>query len=38
MIGAEYKQARKVLLRNLTGSAAFRHGKPEGETENAVSE
>lgn len=38
MIGAEYKAARKVLLRDLTGSAAFRHGKPEGETENAVSE
>lgn len=38
MIGAEYKPARKVLLRNLTGSSAFRHGKPEGETENAVSE
>ncbi len=26
MIGADYKQARKVLLRNLTGSSAFRRG------------
>lgn len=26
MIGTEYKTARKVLLRNLTGSSAFRHG------------
>ena len=38
MIGAEYKAARKVLLRNLTGSAAFRHGRSEGETENGISE
>ena len=38
MIGAEYKAARKVLLRDLTGSAAFRHGRPEGETENGISE
>lgn len=26
MVGTEYKAARKVLLRNLTGSSAFRHG------------
>ena len=26
MIGNEFKAARKVLLRNLTGSSAFRHG------------
>ena len=38
MIGAEYKAARKVLLRDLTGSAAFRHGRSEGETENEISE
>ena len=38
MIGAEYKAARKVLLRDLTGSAAFRHGRPEGETENEICE
>ena len=29
MIGEEYKAARKVLLRNLTGSSAFRSVKPE---------
>lgn len=38
MIGADYKAARKVLLRNLTGSSAFRHGKPEGGADDAVSE
>lgn len=26
MVGTEYKAERKVLLRNLTGSSAFRHG------------
>lgn len=26
MIGTDYKAARKILLRNLTGSSAFRHG------------
>ena len=31
MIGADFKQTRKVLLRNLTGSSAFRHGKPKKE-------
>ena len=31
MIGSEYKSVRKVLLRNLTGSSAFRHGKPKKE-------
>lgn len=38
MIGADYKAARKVLLRRLTGSSAFRHGKPEGDADDAVSE
>lgn len=38
MIGADYKAARKVLLRNLTGSTSFRHGKPEGGADDAVSE
>lgn len=38
MIGADYKAVRKVLLRNLTGSSAFRHGKPEGGADDAVSE
>lgn len=27
MVGTEYKVARKVLLRNLSGSSAFRHGR-----------
>jgi hypothetical protein len=26
-IGSEYKTVRKILLRNLTGDSAFRHGK-----------
>lgn len=26
MVGTEYKAVRKVLIRNLTGSSAFRHG------------
>jgi len=26
-IGDEYKAARKILLKNLTGNSAFRHGK-----------
>jgi len=34
MIGTEFKVARKVLLRNLPGSSAFRHGGAN----NAVSE
>lgn len=38
MIGSDYKADRKVLLRNLTGSSAFRHGKPEGGADDAVSE
>ena len=38
MIGEEYKPVRRVLLRRLTGSAAFRHGKPEGGADDAVSE
>ena len=41
MIGADHKNTRKVLLRNLTGSSAFRHGKPdtnEGGADDAVSE
>ena len=37
MIGSEYKSARKVLLRNLTGSSAFRHGKPEKEEFDEIS-
>ena len=29
MVGDEYKTARKILLKNLDGNAAFRYGKPE---------
>lgn len=29
MVGDEYKIARKILLKNLEGNAAFRYGKPE---------
>jgi hypothetical protein len=35
MIGTEYKVARKVLLRNLTGSSAFRHGGEKNDNETA---
>ena len=28
-IGDEYKAARKILLRNLTGSGAFKNGTPK---------
>ena len=38
MIGTDFKEARKVLLRNLTGSSAFRHGNSQGGTDDAVSE
>ena len=31
MVGAEYKTARKVLLRNLTGNSAFRSGAAKKE-------
>ena len=27
-IGNDYKATRKVLLKNLTGNSAFRHGEP----------
>ena len=37
MIGEDFKQTRKVLLRNLTGSSAFRHGKPEKEEFDEIS-
>ena len=30
-IGDEYKAARKILLRNLTGNTAFRNGRPAKE-------
>ena len=34
-IGAEYKKLRKTILKNLTGSSAFRHGKEEADNENS---
>ena len=37
MIGEDFKQTRKVLLRNLTGSSAFRHSKPEKEEFDEIS-
>ena len=37
-IGAEYKDTRKVLLRNLSGNGAFRDGKKKEATGDAVSE
>ena len=36
MIGSEYKAARKVLLRNLTGSSAFRHGDRRKSSEDKL--
>lgn len=36
MIGDEYKEARKVLLKNLEGNGAFRYGKPERKVEEVV--
>ena len=38
MIGADYKAARKVLLRNLTGSSAFKSGTKKEVADDAVSE
>ena len=37
-IGAEYKAERKILLRNLTGSSAFKSGARKEADSNAVSE
>ena len=31
-IGAEYKVERKILLKNLSGSSAFKNGEPKSET------
>lgn len=30
-VGSEYKAARKILLKNLTGNSAFKNGKPQTE-------
>ena len=38
MIGNAYKQSRKILLQNLTGSSAFKNGHRKGDEDHAVSE
>ena len=37
-IGNEYKTQRKILLRNLTGSSAFKSGSRKEAANDAVSE
>ena len=38
MIGSAYKESRKILLQNLTGSSAFKSGHRKGDECHAVSE
>mgnify|MGYP000993390602 FL=1 len=38
MIGSAYKESRKILLQNLTGSSAFKSGHRKGDERHAVSE
>lgn len=38
MIGSSYKESRKILLQNLTGSSAFKSGHRKGDEDHAVSE
>ena len=38
MIGSAYKESRKILLQNLTGSSAFKNGHRKGAENHAVSE
>ena len=38
MIGSAYKESRKILLQNLTGSSAFKSGHRKGDERNEVSE
>ena len=38
MIGSAYKESRKILLQNLTGSSAFKSGHRKGAENHAVSE
>jgi len=38
MIGNAYKESRKILLQNLTGSSAFKSGHRKGAEDHAVSE
>lgn len=35
MIGEEFKLARKLLMANLSGNSAWRHGKPQGKEDPA---
>ena len=38
MIGSAYKESRKILMQNLTGSSAFKSGHRKGAENHAVSE
>ena len=38
MIGSSYKESRKILLKNLTGSSAFKSGHRKGDERHAFSE
>ena len=38
MIGSTYKESRKILMQNLTGSSAFKSGHRKGAEDHAVSE
>ena len=38
MIGSAYKESRKILLQNLTGSSAFKSGHRKGAEDHVVSE
>ena len=38
MIGSAYKESRKILLQNLTGSSAFKSGHRKGAENHAISE
>ncbi|WP_302950098.1 virulence protein [uncultured Selenomonas sp.] len=38
MIGSAYKESRKILLQNLTGSSAFKSGHRKGDERHAFSE
>ena len=38
MIGSAYKESRKILLQNLTGSSAFKSGHRKGDERHEVSE
>ena len=38
MIGSTYKESRKILMQNLTGSSAFKSGHRKGDERHAVAE